>query len=134
MKEDNKVIAFDIRNKIPEKDPKATKEEFAYVEDKTNPNCGFCSMYLIGRKCTIVSGDIDPENGSCNYWSYRRTQPKEPSGNLKKRFTKDSAGYVQTKGGPRCGTCEYFSAPSSCSKVIGEVNPIKGCCIYWENE
>jgi hypothetical protein len=133
MKGDDIVARFDITHRIKQADPKATKQEFAYVEPKENPHCGSCNMYLIPHKCIIVSGNIDPTNGSCNYWSYRRTAPIEDY-EYETEYTKQEAGYVEYPDGPRCGVCEYFEAPKTCQKVIGEVDGKNGCCNRWEKQ
>ena len=133
MKGDDRVIAFDIKNNVKEAEPKATKREFAYVEEKENPRCGNCNMYLIGEKCTLVKGKIDPDNGDCNYWAYRRTQPPTTS-TYEPSLTKEAAGYVEAKGGTRCGTCEYSFSKDLCKKVHGKINFQRGCCIRWEKK
>ena len=133
MKGDDRVAQFDIKNNVKVGDPKATKNEFGYVAAKTNPNCGSCSMYLIGGGCTIVQGKIDPINGSCNYWAYRRTMPNDEA-DYEPEYIKNEAQYMETPNGPRCGSCSYYLDPGRCSKVIGDIDPVVGCCNRWEKK
>ena len=128
----------------PEADPKVTKQEFAYVNDKSNPRCGACNMYIEGRKCTMVKGDIDPEYGECIFWAYRRTKPivgKE----YEPMLTQEEAFYTEIppvgdgehQGGSECGICKHY-LPSGEDPMVGECEMVEGeieyhgCCIAWE--
>lgn len=127
-----KMGEYDV---VPEADPKVTKQEFAYVEDKTNPKCSACDMFIkegeenIG-KCTLVKGDINGENGVCMFWAFRRTKPKEDK-KYEPFLTKAEASYVETQGGTRCGTCKFRKEPDGCEMVEGQINMETGCCIAW---
>jgi hypothetical protein len=120
---------------VPEADPIATKQEFGYVEDKHNPNCETCNMFIrtngnIG-KCTIVEGDINGRDGVCNLWAYRRTKPIEGKKYMI-HYTKESSGYLETPGGTKCGTCKFRIDPDGCKMVEGQIDMEYGCCIAWQ--
>ena len=123
---------------VPEADPKVTKQEFAYVEDKTNPKCEACNMFVrtnegdIG-KCTLVKGDINGPNGVCGFWAMRRTKPKTDK-EYEPMWSKEEALYVETPGGTRCGTCKFKILPEGCEMVEGQINMETGCCIAWESD
>jgi len=120
---------------VPEADPKVTKQEFAYVEDKINPKCEACNMFIrtnegdIG-KCTLVKGDINGPNGVCTFWAMRRTKPKTDK-EYEPMWTKKESGYLETTGGTRCGTCKFRIDPEGCEMVEGQINMETGCCIAW---
>ena len=120
---------------VPEADPKVTKQEFAYVEDKINPKCEACNMFIregennIG-KCTIVKGDINGRDGVCTFWAMRRTKPIEGK-EYKPMWTQKESGYLETTGGTRCGTCKFRIEPEGCEMVEGQINMETGCCIAW---
>ena len=120
---------------VPEADPKVTKQEFAYVEDKHNPNCETCNMFIregennIG-KCTMVKGDINGEDGVCMFWAYRRTKPKTNK-EYEPMLSQEDAGYLETPNGTRCGTCKFRIDPEGCEMVEGQINMETGCCIAW---
>ncbi len=122
----------------PEADPKVTKQEFAYVNDKSNPRCGACNMYLETGKCTLVEGDIDPEYGECTYWAYRRTKPIVGK-KYEPMLDKKEAGYYETPkvglldGGSYCGICKFYTGDvngGKCEMVEGDID-YTGCCIAW---
>lgn len=53
---------------------------------------------------------------------------------LKGKETKDQAGYQGPDQGPfKCAHCEYFIAPSACSKVSGPIAP-EGCCNNYQKK
>ena len=124
----------------PQGDPKATKQEFAYVNDKINPRCGACNMYEEETgTCTLVKGDIDPEFGTCIYWAYRRTKPMIGK-KYEPEMDKEDAQYYEIpkvgllEGGSYCGICEYYKGDingGECSIVEGDID-YTGCCISWE--
>ncbi len=120
---------------VPEADPKVTKQEFAYVEDKINPKCEACNMFVrtnegdIG-KCTLVKGDINGPNGVCTFWAMRRTKPKTDK-EYEPMWTKEESGYLETPNGTRCGTCKFKILPEGCEMVEGQINMETGCCIAW---
>ncbi len=123
---------------VPEADPKVTKQEFAYVEDKTNPKCEACNMFIkegennIG-KCTMVKGDINGEDGVCTFWGFRRTKPKEGK-EYKPMLSQEESGYIEYPNGSRCGTCKFRIEPEGCEMVEGQINMDTGCCIAWVPE
>ena len=48
------------------------------------------------------------------------------------KVSKTAAGYQDApKGRERCGRCEMFQAPMSCSAVLGRVSA-QGWCRYYE--
>ena len=116
-------------------DPKVTKGAFAYEEWNTKRKCGTCDMYILGRGCTMVKGDIDPKDGVCMFWSYRDTMPivdkiYEP------KLTKEESGYIIEKGGTHCASCKHFIEPNKCEMVgkngDDDIDGQTGCCIMWE--
>ena len=123
---------------VPEDDPKVTKQEFAYVEDKVNPKCEACNMFIrtnegdIG-KCTLVKGDINGPDGVCTFWAMRRTKPIEDK-EYEPTLTQEESGYVEYPGGSRCGTCKFKKGTDACEKVEGLINMETGCCIAWTPE
>lgn len=116
-------------------DPRATKGAFGYEEYSVKRKCGTCDMYVYGRGCTLVKGDIDPKDGVCIYWSFRDTMPI-PDKKYEPMMTQHEAGYIIEKGGTHCASCKHFKEPNKC-KMVGkngdeDINGEYGCCIMWE--
>ena len=127
----------------PEAEPKVTKQEFAYVNDKSNPRCGACNMYIEGGKCSLVKGEIDPEYGECIFWAYRRTKPivgkeHKPMLTQKEAFYEiiPPVGDGIHEGGSLCGICKHY-LPSNADPMVGKCEMVEGeieyhgCCIAW---
>lgn len=116
-------------------DPKVTKGAFAYEEYDVKRKCGNCDMYIYGRKCTEVIGDIDPKDGICELWSFRDTMPIVGK-DYKPKRTKSEAGYIIEKGGTHCASCKHFIEPNRCAMVgkngDEDISGEYGCCMAWE--
>lgn len=125
------VLDSNVSTDVPEADPKVTKQEFAYVEEKENPRCGNCNMYILGGKCTLVKGEIDPDDAVCMYWAFRRSQPLLDK-DYKPHLTKQQSNYIEVKGGSRCGTCKFRKGNDGCMMVEGKINMETGCCLAYE--
>lgn len=122
-------------NIVIEADPKMTKCASAYEEYPVKRQCGNCDMYIEGRKCTLVKGDIDPIDGICNAWSFRDTQPIKGK-EYKPPLSKEDSGYILEAGGTHCGSCKHMIFPNRC-EMVGkngdeDISAEYGCCMMWE--
>lgn len=111
---------------------KSSKEQFGYVESKvSNPICGKCKYFVRTQQCLLVKGIISGSNGSCNLWV--KGEPRHwPI--YSAPLTKTESGYVETSGGPRCGSCRFYEDPGKCQLVDGAINPSHGCCNAWKRK
>ena len=117
---------------LPLANLKAKKNEFGYVDaNPTPPRCNKCKYFVMGGKCLLVKGEISGKNGSCNLW-VKGNPRMRPIG--LSSLTQKEAGYEEIIGGPRCGTCLFYSQPRECKLVQGNIAPHTGCCNAWKKK
>ena len=124
---------------------KCSKSEAGYVaQPDSNFLCGECTFrkgtHDAGR-CAYFAPDvpISYTEGSCNFWKFgHETVPW-----LKPYYTKQIAGYAESRHGFGCKRCkEAIVEHNDCRKVDkdspgftpGIISAAKGCCSLWEKD
>jgi len=57
--------------------------------------CGGCANYRLDNQCSLVMGDIDPDNGLCKLWEAATKKPTHFQGIEVPEITKTDAGYFE---------------------------------------